>query len=214
MKLCNLFRLITLLGVLLFAAEYAMAANPDTFQIVVACQRTLSVNVTTNTNDGASSYGTAISSAGMYTGTSIIIPTPLYVWNDSPAGAASLQNYSLQVTGNAAYLSGASWATTGSGLADKYTLAASFSAIAQTVVVGDFTTDAVDTVTAVAKSWQSAGAQFSPATAGTRYGTETSHPRNSNLGSADLRLWIGVATPSATTATGANVTFTVTVLAI
>jgi hypothetical protein len=195
-------------------AGLASAANPDTFQITVTCQRTLSVNVTTATTDGAVSYTAAISSAGMYTGVNLVIPTPLYVWNDSLANSASIQNYRLSVTGGTGNLSTANWGTTGSGVADMYVLGALFTAVGQTAATTDFANASTeDCLTSGTKDW-TATTIFSPTTAGERYANEAAHPRDSNLGAATLRLWVGVGTPSATSAAGSNVTFTVTVLAI
>ncbi len=216
-KLVGLFLSVALATVLFVGVSEA--ANPDTFVINVTCQRELSVNVTTGTAAGEMNnfYTATISSSNIATNASIVISTPLAVWNNSPISAASIQNYSLQATaGNTGLIDDAiAWnATTGSGQADRWVLAAVFTNnTTWNPPTSEFSADTTDVITkGSAKSWVAAGGAHSPATAGNRHANETAHRRNT--AAADLLLWIGVGSPSATSLTGQSATFTITVTAI
>lgn len=215
-KFLSLVIVAAIIGV--FAKADIFAAQTDTFVINVTCQRETSVNVTTGTAAGerdATGFEALISSVNLPTGWSTVLPTPLAIWNNSPAYAASIQKYNLQATAGSTSLLPAdgagSWnTTTGSGLADTWLLAGAFTKAAATMVTTEFTADAADLIYKTApKTWVAAGGLHSPATSGERYATEAAHPRNT--GTADLFLWIGVGTPAASSSSGYNPSFTVTV---
>jgi len=198
-------------------ANKLFAAQTDTFVINVTCQRELSVNVTTGTDAGERDmvYTATISSSNLPTNWSTVLPTPLAIWNNSPAYAASIQNYNLQVTGGDTGLlpnDGAlSWnTTTGSGQADRWLVAGLFSKTGANITTSEFATDATDLIyKTTSKTWVAGGGIHSPVSGSNQYATETSHPRNT--GAADLLLWIGIGTPSATSSSGQSASFTVTV---
>jgi hypothetical protein len=191
------------------------AAGTDTFQITVSVAQTLSVNVTTGTTDGTSSYNASISSTSLPTNYATVLPTPFYIWNDSPLNAASIQNYSLSGAISAGVL-GTNFSAGGSTAVNAWTFAAVFTstATAPAVAVSDF--DSTDAITGSSLAWAADGAKFSPANDSLEYVNkmgETRHTRNVNAGEVDLRLWIAVATPAAVTTGGNNPTFTVTITA-
>ncbi|MDI6757863.1 MAG: hypothetical protein QME32_07580 [Endomicrobiia bacterium] len=213
-KLLSLVIGAAVIGV--FAKADIFAAQTDTFVINVTCAREMSVNVTTATAAGERDaiYTATISSNNLPTNWSTVIPTPLAIWNNSPASAASIQNYNLQVTGGSTGLlpadgAGAWNTTTGSGAADTWLLASVFTKIGASINTAEYTADAADLIYKTSpKAWVATGIH-SPSTGTERYATETAHPRNT--GTANLFLWIGVGTPSATSSSGYNPSFTVTV---
>lgn len=211
------FVIAALIG--LFAKANLFAANPDTFIINVTCQRQLSVNVTTSTlaSERDAVYTATISSSDIPTNASIVISTPLAVWNNSPVYAASIQNYSLQVTaGSTALLDDATaWdPSNGSGVADRWVIAGIFTnSSTWNPATTEFSSDTGDVIPkGSAKSWVAGGGNFSPATVDYRYANEAAHPRNTSA--ADLLLWIGIGSPAAASSSGYNPSFTITVTAL
>jgi len=186
-------RLLLVLVALFVGVGIAMAATNG--QITVQCSPSLGVAVSTaNAGVGDAADPTAIFALGpVATNASCIIPTPFYIWNTSPSGAASVETISLQ-GGNATGGSGWTLSGTTSGGVDAYGLAGLFTASAP----GSFV--AADSVTSTAKQWN--GTNFY--NAGYNGGVFTcAGPLSA---SSNRSLYIGLYTP---TATGSNTAKTI-----
>ena len=198
-------------------AGVVLAADTDTGQIRVQCNREISIEVTTTTirtdqvSDALLDLGTVDTNA-------TCVGRFFYIWNTSPINRASIQNYRVYFasdTGNNNELA-QSDGQFDTSILHYYKVACVFTN--ETSVIGsetEFGNDDMPARCAPADSLLWIGeTRYSPVTAGYRYSNETKHQRNSDAMFPTLRLGVAVRAPSAVSAEDAvQKTFILSILA-